>query len=122
MINKMREHHTDKDFGPLFSGELLRDEGIAKVSEHNESWMEWCIAEAERFHPAIGRNPVTYPTFTGEDLRFYLGNKVGLPQHSNAWGALINTLLKRKIIKPTGEYRAMRDDSSHARKTPVYTK
>ncbi len=27
-----------------------------------------------------------------------------------------------KIIKPTGEYRAMRDDSSHARKTPVYTK
>ncbi len=110
----LREHHTDKDFGPLFSGELLRDEGIAKVSDNNELWMELCVKEVEQ--------NLTKHDFTGEDLRFVLSSWVGCPAHSNAWGALISTLVKRKIIKPTGEYRAMRDDSSHARKTPVYTK
>ncbi len=106
---------TNKDFGPLFSGELLRDEGIAQVSEHNGAWMELCIHAAPEL-AAMER------VFTGEDLRFYLSKRVGCPAHPNAWGALINTLVRRKIIRPTGEYRAMRDDSSHARKTPVYTK
>ena len=115
MKSSLREHHTDKDFGPLFSGELLRDEGIAKVSDNNDNWMQLAIMDAEGF---VHR----HLCFTGEDIRFYLVQRVGHPGHSNAWGALINTLVRRKIIKPTGEYRAMRDDSSHARKTPVYTK
>ncbi len=114
MKNSVREHRTDADFGPLFSGELLRDEGIAKVSDNNEKWMRICI---EKAHGACPNND-----FTGEDLRCVLGYLVGLPSHPNAWGALINTLVRRKIIKPTGEYRAMRDSASHARKTPVYSK
>ncbi len=109
----MRTHHTDKDFGPLFSGELLRDEALEQVSHHNVAWMELCILEVGHF---------IADKFTGEDLRFFLNRQVGCPAHSNAWGALINTLVRRKIIRPTGEYRAMRDDSSHARKTAVYTK
>ncbi len=117
MKNSVRDHYTDKDFGPLFSGELLRDEGIAKVSDNNEKWMELCIDEVQRYDPRTDSDH-----FTGEDLRFHVSRWVGLPNHSNAWGALVSTLIKRKIIKPTGEYRAMRDDSSHARKTPVYTK
>ncbi len=115
-MTNMDYHNSCYDL-PLFNGEVLRDEGIAKVSEHNESWMDLCIRE------------VTSPgwiddriNFTGEDIRFRLIGSIGYPDHSNAWGALINTLVKRKIIKPTGEYRAMRDDSSHARRTPVYTK
>ncbi len=103
-----------QDFGPLFTGELLRDEGIAKVSVNNESWMELCLTEVSKAH--------YNGEFTGEDLRFRLLGSIGHPAHSNAWGALINTLIKRGIIKPTGEYRPMRDDNSHARKTPVYTK
>ncbi len=117
MKNQAIDHRTDADFGPLFSGELLRDEGIAKVSEHNESWMEHAVKFVEDWSPLHD-----WYDFTGEDLRFMLNQKVGLPRHPNAYGALINTLVRRKIIKPTGEYRAMRDDSSHARKTPVYTK
>ncbi len=113
---KPREHYTDKDFGPLFSGELLRDEGIAKVSDNNEKWLRRCVWSIEQ-SIWLGDG-----TFTGEDVRFYLNREVGCPAHSNAWGALINTLVRRKIIKPTGEYRAMRDQNSHARKTPVYTK
>ena len=116
MINKVREHHTDKDFGPLFSGEVLRDEGIKKVADNNDKWMTACLRWVENHGLDFGGD------FTGEDLRMGLSRCVGCPAHSNAWGALINTLVRRKIIKPTGEYRAMRDDSSHARKTPVYTK
>ena len=115
MKTSLREHKTDADFGPLFSGELLRDEGIAKVSDNNESWMNECIKY-------VSTQPRFRAKFTGEDIRFNCVSFVGYPSHPNAWGALINTLVRRKIIKPTGEYRAMRDDSSHARKTPVYTK
>ncbi len=119
MKNSVREHRTDSDFGPLFSGELLRDEGIAKVSDNNEKWMELCVREAQRYIPP---GSAFSATFTGEDIRFYLEASIGCPHDPHAWGALVSTLIKRKIIKPTGEYRAMRDDSSHARKTPVYTK
>ncbi len=120
MKTTSRDHRTDKDFGPLFSGELLRDEGIAQVSEHNGKWMELCVAEVERF--TLQSDQGGEGNFTGEDIRFWCSRSVGCPQHSNAWGALVNTLVRRKIIKPTGEYRAMRDSSSHARRTPVYQK
>ncbi len=115
MKTSLREHHTDKDFGPLFTGEVLRDEAIAKVSDNNGKWMELCVEVATRFASV-------YHDFTGEDIRMDCGKWVGLPHHSNAWGALINTLVRRKIIKPTGEYRKMKDDRSHARRTPVYQK
>ncbi len=114
MKNQAIDHRTDADFGPLFSGELLRDEAIDKVLGNNNKWFELCVLKMGQYW-MDGR-------FTGEDIRFYLNKEVGCPAHPNAWGALINTLVRRKIIKPTGEYRAMRDDSSHARKTPVYTK
>ncbi len=121
MKTSLREHKTDKDFGPLFSGELLRDEGIAKVSFNNESWMDICLQEIDYF-VSMHDGETRHRTFTGEDIRFYLVARAGHPHHSNAWGALINTLVRRKIIRPTGEYRAMKDSTSHARRTPVYTK
>jgi len=117
-LMKIRDQRQEQlcDFGPLFTGEVLRDEGIAQVSEHNESWMERCIRVVTNHYLWEGGN------FTGEEIRFVCEAEAGYPNHSNAWGALINTLVRRKIIKPTGEYRAMRDDNSHARKTPVYRK
>ncbi len=110
---KTRDQRQEQlqDFGPLFTGQVLRDEGIKTVTEHNESWMELCLKSIER---------VTWQSFTGEDVRFHCSKMVGLPHHSNAWGALINSLVKRGIIEKTGEYRPMRDDNSHARSTPVY--
>ncbi len=120
MKTSLRDHRTDKDFGPLFSGELLRDEAIVKVSDNNEKWMELCLKEVERF--TMQSDEGGEGNFTGEDIRFWCSRTVGCPRHPNAYGALINTLVRRKIIKPTGEWRKMRDDRSHARKTPVYTK
>ncbi len=113
----MDYHNAGFDDLPLFTGEVLRDEGIKKVADNNEKWMELCIETANHYAFYGDKD-----NFTGEDLRFYLSREVGCPTHSNAWGALVSTLIKRRIIKPTGEYRAMRDENSHARKTPVYTK
>src|SRR5262245_19927570 len=99
--------------GDLFSGEFLRDAGIALVTSHNELWMDLCIKEAQNF-------VLTRESFTGEDIRFHLQKRVGYPRHANAWGALINRLIRLRVITPTGRYRPMRDDNSHARSTPVY--
>jgi hypothetical protein len=116
-LMKIRDQRQEQlcDFGPLFTGEVLRDEGIKKVADNNERWMDLCVKAIEKSYSENW-------TFTGEDMRHLCETTVGCPAHSNAWGALVNTLVRRKIIKPTGEYRAMRDDNSHARKTPVYRK
>ncbi len=113
----MSRFHLNRNYVeelPLFAGARLRDKGIKTVTEHNESWMDLCVLAAEKF--VAGQD-----TITGEDIRFQCERTVGYPNHHNAWGALINTLLKREIIVATGEYRPMRDDASHARSTPVYT-
>ncbi len=120
ILTDLDYHNKGFDDLPLFTGEVLRDEGISQVSEHNGKWMELCVAEVKRF--TLQSDQGGEGNFTGEDIRFWCSRSIGCPAHSNAWGALINTLVRRKIIKPTGEYRAMKDENSHARKTPVYTK
>ncbi len=95
MKTSLREHHTDKDFGPLFSGELLRDEALEKVSSHNGRWMDLALREVDMWF----RDWYAGGDFTGEDIRFYINKRVGCPAHPNAYGALINTLVRRKIIQ-----------------------
>jgi hypothetical protein len=57
---------------------------------------------------------------TGEDIRRMLLPHVGHPASPNAWGALVNSAVRKAILKPTGHYRPMKDVRSHARKTAVY--
>lgn len=98
-----------------FKGKQLRDKGIERVSEHNNDWLARCIGEAIIF-------VASREDFTGEDIRFRCEAYVGSPKHPNAWGALTKSLVSRKIIQPTGEYRTPRDKSSHARMIQVYRK
>jgi len=98
------------------TGQQLKEKGIREVSEHNENWMREAIGAAKFF--VHYWNPGD--DFTGEDIRFHCEKNVGAPHHPNAFGALINILIKRKVIVPTGEHRQMKDRSSHARSTPVY--
>ena len=116
----MKHAHSDYGtLGPLFEqGKVLRDEGIRVVSEHNENWMEGAI-QASRAAIDLAFE-WRHRDFTGEDIRMEVTMIMGHPNHPNAWGALINTLIKRKIIVPTGEHRQMKDSRSHARSTPVY--
>ena len=112
--NVPRSSHGDLFTWNLEEARRLRDQGIKQVASNNENWMEQCIYLATQYAQKRGGS------FTGEDIRFCCRQLVGQPKHANAWGALINTLIKRKIIEPTGEHRPMKDRVSHARSTPVY--
>jgi hypothetical protein len=94
-------------------GETLRDKGIQKVASNNDNWLESCIQAATAYVRSK-------PNFTGEDIRFHCESTIGRPKHPNGWGALINALIKRKVIRANGEYRTPRDKTSHARKVQVY--
>jgi len=101
---------------PLFrksEGEALRDAGIETISSHNESWLDACKSEARIFIRFREQ-------FTGEDIRLHCQTICGAPKHHNAWGALINALVRERLIRATGEHRKMRDKTSHAIKAPVY--
>jgi hypothetical protein len=97
----------------LFASREARDAGIESVATHNEDWMENCMIAYETFSRIN-------PEFTGEDVRRYC-ESLGLhPKHHNAWGAFINSLVRRGAMIATGNYRQMQDKRSHARRTPLY--
>lgn len=58
---------------------------------------------------------------TGEGFRQRLLERgLDAPAHANQWGSLFMTLTRRRVLVPTGEYRAMLAPSSHGRRTAVY--
>lgn len=60
-------------------------------------------------------------TGTGEDLRHLVVNQIGEPPNMNTWGGVIRGCLKYRFLANIGEWRPMRDASSHCRSTPVLT-
>ena len=58
--------------------------------------------------------------FTGEDIRLACRERGAVAHHPNAWGAYVRDLLRDGVIERTGEFRAMRDTTSHGRETRVY--
>jgi hypothetical protein len=91
------------------TGEQRRDKGMAKVYSSSVTQ-----DVADRVLPTMGRD------FTGEDIR-NASEAMGIfAEHPNAWGASINSLIKRGYIAKTGEYRKMKNAKSNARQTPVY--
>lgn len=101
---------------PLFDAaeaRRRRDEGIATVIDHNRPW-------AARAMDAIIQLRGEFATFTGEQMRIHVGAMIGQPGHPGVWGAIFVAAIKRGLIVPTGEWRAMQTPESHARKTPVY--
>ena len=97
----------------LLEARQARDEGMAKVTE--PSWVDGALARM-RWMRLLHKDG-----FTGEDVRVYLSIvQYTEAPHPNAWGALINTAVRRGLIEKTGEYRQMKVKSSHARATPVY--
>jgi len=97
------------DLFDLARGRRARDEGMAKVQD--ETLTEYADRMLEAF---VGYR------WTGEDVRAYIEGMGYSPGHPNAWGAVINALVRRGRLEKTGEYRQMRRVSSHARVNPVY--
>jgi len=89
-----------------------RDQALEQVKENSGDWFPY----------AIGILPyLDLPLeFTGEKLRHIVTEAIGPPHHHNAWGALVRTARKRKLIFHTGIYVQMEDPQSHARTNPVY--
>lgn len=96
----------------LFSGEALRDEGMSRVLEN----------AGDAFKAHVYNLIWTLPegwTGTGEDIRMMASV---YPHRPQAWGAIINAAGLRGWLRPTGQYRKMRQRSSHARETRVYVR
>jgi hypothetical protein len=92
-----------------------KKDGMEKVIASNLSWME-----AMRNQLRIILKGREGEFLTGEDIRAAL-TELGIePNHPNAWGGLINNLIKKKVLIPTSQYKPMEDPRSHARSTRVY--
>ena len=90
----------------------LRDEGMARVSAKDVTWMDRAIGMIGLLE--IGRE------MTGEEIRVQL-HEWGLekPHSPNAWGALMNAAIRRGHLTMVGIGR-MKIPKSHARMTPIY--
>lgn len=96
----------------MFESKSARDAALNQVEENAGNFT---VAALD----AIASIP-SGSIMTGEDIRRAVSNAGIRPHHHNAWGALINIGIKRKLIEPTGDYVHMSDIKSHARRTPVY--
>lgn len=94
-------------------GESRRDAGIEQVLANAGKW-------SHRARDLIlDDDSLTGQSMTGEDIRFFVKERIGEPHHHNAWGGLIMGLVKRKRLVLV-EWVKMRDPRSHARMTPRY--
>jgi len=91
-------------------GRAVRDEGMARVTDHNETFKE----QFARFIDHLPRGWIG----TCEDIReAWLGVK---PNHPNAWGACWNAAKKRGMLIEMPTQVQMVAKKSHARKTHLH--
>lgn len=103
------------DLFPVRKAKEARDRALKRVESNNTGW----LAEALRFcetSPALR----SMREFTGEDLRVAIAPHIGHPRSPHAWGLVTRYLMERQVIVPTGSYKHMRTEKSHARLTRVY--
>ena len=98
----------------------LRDAGISKVLESQTGeWKEKAREYARLFVETRERGSY----FIGEDIRMFTEKKAGSPTHCNAWGGLIQGViryyLKQECIVIEGWGQAAQK-SAHARLYPRY--
>lgn len=93
-----------------------RDEALDQVEENAAPWFDQGIAQVAM----LAATRRADERFRGEQIRYWVREEIGEPHHPNAWGALINAAVRRKIIVDTGEEQQMSKPSSHARRTAVY--
>lgn len=95
------------------SGDGLRDDALRAVSDNAQPWMDSALA----LLPQMARE---IDWVTGEEIHLWIEDRIGPPHHYNAWGALINTAIRRRILEGTGSYRKCKSPVRHAHRTPVY--
>jgi hypothetical protein len=111
LVEQMETPMTDNQ------GAALRDEGIAQVKASNKAWFDDAIMYAAwwlKLRQGID--------ITGEDITRAVKQRFAAlpPPPPQVWGALTRTLIKRKLLTPTGKRVPMKYPRSHARVTDVY--
>lgn len=90
-----------------------RDSALARVlTNAGPDWREQVDAVVAAL--AVGT------LVTGEDIRLACAERGIVPHVANAWGGIVNRLIRSGVLEPTGQRVAMLAPGSHARKTDVY--
>jgi len=90
--------------------EQLKLDGMETV--YTRSSEEW-KAHVSKVIAKIPRGTLV----TGEDIRLRCKLQ---PHHPNAWGAIINAHVQRKLLVSTGRYKKPVSPKSHARMIQIY--
>tara|TARA_R100001244_G_scaffold89210_1_gene67867 strand:+ start:1283 stop:1600 length:318 start_codon:yes stop_codon:yes gene_type:complete len=93
-------------------GRKLKSMGMKKVLKKEGAW----------FVPALVKlvKHLEGRFVTGEDLRILASQFNITPQHTNAWGAGVNALIRKGYLEGTGEYRQSILPQAHAHTARVY--
>lgn len=87
----------------LWSGRLLRDKGMARVEENEDTrWVNAATMWVDMLPPGT--------VFTAEDLC-----SIGRPRRPNSVGARLNALAKQGLIAPAGFVQATRKERHASR-------
>lgn len=96
----------------LPAGIARRDEGMARVADHNPNW----TAEALRIIATLPRGWTGLP----EDWRPMVEARIGPPTSSFAYGPLTKTARQIGLVRLTGRRLPMRRRTSNGRMTDEY--
>lgn len=94
----------------------LKKEGIKAVDlTPDQTWNQ-------KYRAAVAALPPSY--YTGEDIRNLVTPIIGEPEHPNAWGGAIHSLLRGNppVLVGIGRYVKMTSPGSNSRRTQVYRK
>ena len=98
------------------AGRRGRDAGVASVMRsEGEDWKAAAVSVALRVRDSREE-------FTGEDIRLACVKEGISASHPNAWGGLVQGMVRSGMIVETGEWKAARSPRSHARRIPVYSR
>jgi len=112
----MRKKPPSDDQPDLFSAKEARNEAMKRVEDNAVDWMPLCMAA---FLNVAHENQGAF--VTGEDVRLLIEQRgIPPPHHHNAWGAVINNLVRGGFLEKTGKHVHMKTRRSHARATPLY--
>jgi hypothetical protein len=103
------------DLPLLTYAEQARNQALRQVEQNNDEWFGIALLQIESLGKREGQQEMI-----GEDIRRMVEPAVGKPSHPNAWGAVIATAMRRKLIFDTGRVGRMTSITSHARKTTIY--
>jgi hypothetical protein len=99
---------------PLFDGDALKEQGMARVISNSLGWHEAALVELRRYL-------VSLPEINGDGFhRHWLKNGNPEPHHENAWGPLFSIAARRGWMRKTNKTTKCILLSSHSRELPIW--